>query len=265
MFRDILSGSRVIFIGLVFFVLVVGGSFLYSWHVHRTTDAKLAETQHKVQPLVNKNETRTAANTTDTSKVDFEQAETSPEIDDSQMPDNMGASPIDETSEMLDMADAFLPDDFVSEETPTEEVPVSPFGFGPYPEVPADLPETIHIPWNWSQEMRHKFQDHLRDFELMTRVLIKLWNEGDHGFTGGEMQNGIVYPKYPDTVYVRYTADFEEVEDGFIESSSVDISAGHGVSDQDIEMIRKGETPPGIRVLDMDVDGINAYSFLNLK
>ena len=60
MFRDILSGSRAIFIGLVFFVLVVGGSLLYSWHVHRTTDAEVAETQRKTQALENKDETRTA-------------------------------------------------------------------------------------------------------------------------------------------------------------------------------------------------------------
>ena len=45
MFRDILSGSRAILVGLVFFLLVVGGSLLYSWHVHRTTDTELAETQ----------------------------------------------------------------------------------------------------------------------------------------------------------------------------------------------------------------------------
>ena len=51
MFRDMFSGSRAIFIGVVFFVLVVGGSLLYSWHVHRTTDAELAETRRKVQPL----------------------------------------------------------------------------------------------------------------------------------------------------------------------------------------------------------------------
>ena len=41
MFGDLLS-SRMIQAGLVFFVVVVGGSLLYSWHVHRTTEAELA-------------------------------------------------------------------------------------------------------------------------------------------------------------------------------------------------------------------------------
>ena len=42
MFRDMLSGSRALLVGLIFFVLVVGGSLLYSWHVHRTTETELA-------------------------------------------------------------------------------------------------------------------------------------------------------------------------------------------------------------------------------
>ena len=41
MFRDLLS-SRLIQGGIVFFVLVVGGSLLYSWHVRRATGRNLA-------------------------------------------------------------------------------------------------------------------------------------------------------------------------------------------------------------------------------
>ena len=59
MFRDILSGSRAIFLGLVFFVLVVGRSLLYSWHVHRTTEAESLRTD-VVSERENRNETRTA-------------------------------------------------------------------------------------------------------------------------------------------------------------------------------------------------------------
>ena len=60
MFRDLLS-SRLVQVGLVFFVLIVGGSLLYSWHVHYTTDAELARTDQQVQALENKNEARTAS------------------------------------------------------------------------------------------------------------------------------------------------------------------------------------------------------------
>ena len=41
MFRDLLS-SRLIQVGLVFFVVVVGGSLLYSWQTDRTTEAEFA-------------------------------------------------------------------------------------------------------------------------------------------------------------------------------------------------------------------------------
>ena len=134
MFRDILSGSRAIIAGLAFFVLCVGGSLLYSWHVHRTTDAELAETRRKVQPLKNDTAARTAQDTVDTSTVDFEQAETDPETDDAQaMSDDTGAAPNDDAAP-IDLSEVFLPDDFASEEEIAEDVPVSPYGFGPYPD-----------------------------------------------------------------------------------------------------------------------------------
>ena len=63
------------------------------------------------------------------------------------MADDTDVAPIDETSEMLDMADAFLFDGFVSKEASIEDVPVSPYGFGPYPEVPADYPEHLTPIW----------------------------------------------------------------------------------------------------------------------
>ncbi len=98
-------------------------------------DAEVAKTQRKAQPLENKNEAHTAVDTVDTRTVDFEQAATLLGTDDSQASNDTETLPLDETSEGLDMTDAFLPDDFVSEEE-TAEVPISPFGFGPYPEVP---------------------------------------------------------------------------------------------------------------------------------
>lgn len=219
MFRDMLSGSRAIQAGLVFFVLVVAGSSLYSWHVHRTTDAELAQSNALLQQHANKNEPHTATDTVDTSTVDFEQTEMPLETDDLQMSDDTDMSPIDETSEVLDLADAFLPDNFVSEEAPAEDIPVSPFGFGPYPEVPADYP--LSIPWHWSEEFIANlektiekslqvrgvsFTEHLKTNELMARVGIKLWNEGQYfdGMTSSD-QTGLIYPNDPDVLYVEWS------------------------------------------------------------
>lgn len=257
MFRDILSSSRVIFIGLVFFVLVVGGSLLYSWHVHRTTDAEVAETQRKVQPLKNDKEARTAAGTVDTSTVDFEHVETDPETDDSQIPDDKGVSPIDETSEMLDMADAFLPNDFVSEEAPAE-VPVSPFGFGPYPEVPVDFFKTPI----WQLDLPDVPEDVAKNLELIDRVLIKLWQQGDRDIVGGFLQNGKVYPNYPDTVYVEKSVEESDDKLGKTTYSQITGPPGTGIYHQDI---REGNTPAHLTLIPMDNDqGIDPYSFLDL-
>ena len=80
----------------------------------------------------------------------------------------------------------------------------SPFGYGPYPEVPTDYPwQPI---WTLSDELRAHYsqahQDGERGIELMQRVGIKLWQMG-HTFTGiAYSSNGRIYPNFPDTVYV---------------------------------------------------------------
>ena len=238
MLRDLLS-VRVVLAALVFFVLVVGGSLLYSWHVHRTTDAEPAKSAVRLQQHENKNEPRTAANTVDTSTVDFEQTETLSENDEAQMSDDTGVSPIDETSEMLDMGDAFLPDDFVSEEAQvSEDVPVSPHGFGAYPEVPADFPKDV----NWSD-----YEEDLPIYELMTRVQIKLWKQG-HRAMGISEEHGMMYPVIRGRVYVRWSPSGKEILE----------VTGHpaDMSDAVVNQIESGIIPAGLTVLDYDTAGI---------
>ena len=258
MFRDILLGSRAIFIGLVFFIVVVGGSLLYSWHVHRTTDAELAETRRKVQPLKNDKAAHTAQDTVDTSAVDFEHAKTPLETGKTQMSEDTEALPIDETSEMLDMADAFLPDDFVSEEAPAEDVPVSPFGLGSYPEIPEDYPKHLIPPWA-GREIN--LSEYASANELLDRVLIKLWTQGDKGFTGGSTADGKVYPHYPNTVYVRY----KEIPllDGTVHRAITKVKGGPEIAPY-ADQILAGTPPAHIRLIDLDISGVDPYTFLNI-
>ncbi len=250
MFRYLLS-SKAIFAGLIFFFAVVGGSLFYSWHVQRTTGAGLA------QPLKNDKETHTPADTVETSTVDHEHAETPRETDNTQVvvPDT-AALPSDD-GVPVDPSDVFLSDDFVSEEEePTEDVPVSPYGFGPYPEVPNGFP---FIPtWLWPEASRQKVEG-LMDHELRFRVMIKLWNEGDTRFTGTSINpdTSMVHPSYPNTVYLRYR------EDG-MGGKTVLVKSGPGVSEEDVAQIIDGNTPPGIRILDYDTDGIDPYTYLDL-
>ena len=244
MFRDLLS-SRLIQVGLVFFVVVVGGSLLYSWHVHRTTVAEFARTD--VVP----HQTRSEQDTVDTSTVDFEQAETPLEADDSQMSDDTDVAPIDETSEMLNMADAFLPDDFVSEEEPATDMPVSPFGFGPFPEVPVDYPDQ----GTWSEERLQTMQP---DHELLSRVRIKLWNQGIH--TVGAVYDSeyrLIYPILDDVVYYKETYGANDsVTRRALTSSATDDKYGYD--------LLEGIIDPHLTVYYFPDGGIDPYDFLDL-
>jgi len=182
MLRDLLS-SKAVLAGLVFFVIVVGGSLLYNWHVQRTIKPELAR-----------------------------------------------ADPVD--------------------------VPVSPYGFGPYPKVPSDFPFTPT--WLWPEASLQNV-DGLKYHELRFRVLIKLWNEGDTQFTGASINpdTSKVYPSYPNTVYLRYTGDG-------MGGKTVLVKRGPGVSKEDEAQIIDGNAPPGIQILDYDTNGIDPYTYLDL-
>ena len=260
MFRGLLS-SRLIQVGLVFFVVVVSGSLLYSWQTRRATVAEFTRTD--VVP----HETRSEQDTVDTSTVDFEQTGTLLEVDDSQMADDSDVSPIDKPSEVLDTADAFSPEKITSDEALAEDLPVSPFGFGPYPGVPAGFPEKLTPSWLWPTWKQESYGSDLRDFELMSRVLIKLWNQGKQNFNGVSKSDktGLIYPSYPNTIYVTY--DVIETPDGkpYQYVSHIKSGLGRRLTHQEQNQLDKGITPAGVRVLNMATDGINPYTFLNLQ
>ena len=254
MFRHILS-SRGIIVGVVFFVVSIGGTLFYSWHVRRNSAAEMARTNQFLRQLGNKKETRPVQDAgvpVDTEAL----GELDPPIKTGDMPT------VSEETEPLpsfdDLADAFLPDDMVStEEEPAEDVPVSPFGFGPYPEVPEGYSKLMTPTW-----IKYNGQQS-RDFELMDRVLIKLWNQGDHDVGGAFMEDGLVYPTYPNTAYVTY--DYVDMLDGtfrrFIRSASGPLGT--------TPILPPGGGPPvlpeGVEAMDMDNAGINPYEFLDLK
>lgn len=197
MLRGLLS-NRAILAGLIFFILVVGGSLLYNWQVQHTTEAEFARTDAILQPLKNKGEMYTAEDTSDTSTVNFEHLETPLEVsDDAQISDDTDAVPMDDTDDMA-LVDVFLPDETMEEEN-TE---------GNFPEVPSDFPENLTPVW---LDFPHYQKGDMYDHEMIYRVLIKLWNQGERGFVNGVFRdsNSKVYPLYPDVLYVRW--DEEEI------------------------------------------------------
>ena len=132
-----------------------------------------------------------------------------------------------------------------TQNTETADVPVSPFGFGPYPKVPEDYPTDV----SWSS-------DDLPIYELMTRVRIKLWEEGQR--TNGIVEeNGLLYPIIRGTVYIKWSDNGKDIIR--IIGHPKDLS--DDVVDQ---MYESGTIPTDFTVIDYDNAGIDPYKFLNL-
>ncbi len=242
MFRDLLS-SRLIQAGLVFFVLVVGGSLLFSWHVDRVTDREMARHDHFLKGREKQNESHPAPVVPVPSESENPGLVNTPnETWDTHKPDETEALP----NAVVDRADMFVPDDFVSaEEAPAADVPVSPHGFGPYPEVPEELPlmESRTV-FSWTGK-------NVED-ELVMRVMIKAWNEGERGFYGAYMVDGKVLLHVPNTAYFRYREKTND--DGSVVQIRVIASHPH------IEL----RAMPGARVVHFDDAAIDPYEYLDL-
>ncbi len=263
MFRSLLS-SRLIQAGLAFFVLVVGGSLLYSWHDKRTTEKELAPHDRFLQGLEKPNERTPAETVTVPSESEAPGGVNTPD-------ETTPAETIADT-EPLDLTDAFESDDFMSaeeaaEEAPEADVPVSPYGFGPYPEIPADYPGTSPM-WERDLDALGFTEAQKRGSELLSRVLIKLWVEQGIGSRLGgavEHDTGLVYPYHPNTIYVKRTVhrNPDGTEKGIFARI---VSPGNMlITGEEMERFRlTGETPPSVQVLQLDTDGIDAYEFLNL-
>ena len=139
----------------------------------------------------------------------------------------------------------------------------SPYGFGPYPEVPLDYIERHGQPVWYRQDAKNLPDPTLRELELINRVKIQTWIEGDRNFTSGVYENGKVYLNYPNTFYVTYKNI--TFPDGtrlrYISSA---------LSGQELpltpEQIFAGEKPKGVNLIDIEAQeaGIEPFSFLGL-
>lgn len=139
----------------------------------------------------------------------------------------------------------------------SQDTPVSPHGFGTFPDVPQGFPANIRIPWQW-QEIPYSAPK-----ELAVRVLIKLWEQGDTHFTGVQYTDDYqVYPHYPNTAYVRYR--IRTSEDGTPVKAISSITGGPDLPDVTSEMMASGVVP-GVKLISEEQGGIDALQFLNLE
>lgn len=138
----------------------------------------------------------------------------------------------------------------ISEKTEAVDVPVSPYGFGPYPDLPPGYPEDF-------------WEDLSKEHELIARVRIKL------NVDGASMQeNGLVYPNFRDRIYVEWIGDGEERYIsrimGHPETTQV-IRNFHDSDGYPLPRLTEKDIPPGIKVFTLPDGGIDPYEFLNLK
>ena len=138
-----------------------------------------------------------------------------------------------------------------------ESEKISPHGFGPYPEVPEDYfrrPSWLR----YSNYVGRPGQE-ATAFEIMDRVLIKLWNQGHKNITGASFSGGMVYPNYANTAYVRYKETI--LHDGTLYRYVTKVKGGPDIAPF-IKQIKKGNTPAHIKLLDYESAGINPFTFL---
>ena len=232
--------------GLVFFVLVVGGSLLYSWHVHHTTENDLGPTPQPVVSIENRSPS------TNTAPVDFQTegvANTPEENTDTPMSDETEADTIDET-ELIDMADAFLPDDVVSADA-LDPSKMSRFGLGPYPEIPKE--------WNFIPDYWEFMVDSIED-ELLSRVTIKMKKEGTRSKYGsvGVSPTGQVIALERGSVLVEYEID-ENGEKSIWRTLAHPDDLSQGI------YTRFSEIPSHLKIVTPDEIAFDAYEYLGLS
>ena len=141
-----------------------------------------------------------------------------------------------------------------------EDVPVSPFGLGTYPEVPSDY---FGIPiWMQDQEhISHLPDSTQREIELIDRVLVKLWQQDDRSIVGGSTYRGKIYPHYENTAYIRWSESV--ADDATIHPYISRIKGAYNAPTA--EEIEAGDIPPGFKLVDLEDAGIDPYIFLDLQ
>ena len=142
---------------------------------------------------------------------------------------------------------------------------VSPFGFGPYPEVPADYPDDpVWIEDSDYPEGDENFgKDFMRSMELIDRVLIKLWKQGHPTTSASIGSDDMVLPCYPNTVYVTW--GYTEEPDGSTSRYPAEITSGYDVPLSVHDAISEGTIPFGIKILSHDGSRIDPFTFLDLN
>ena len=143
-----------------------------------------------------------------------------------------------------------------------------------YPEVPDGFPSNLKPVWLKDYFHERDFSEHV----TLYRVLIELWNRGDHNIINGAFDSsGRVYPIYPDVVYLEWNSyvreglNGESIEVPYVSrrmgaASTVDSllnSDGKIFTEEEIISGAYRTKYPGIKFVDFDDAGYDPATILN--
>lgn len=154
-----------------------------------------------------------------------------------------------------------------------ESKPMSPFGFGSYPEVPEGM---LHIGENPYEPIwaNHRWPNirMAKTHELISRVEIKLWQNGERNWVGIGGDENKIYVNYPNTVYVTWK-DSEDDKGNpirIITTLSGDPDACLRINSNTTARLGRygtpieADIPSDVEVILHSESGIDPYKFLNL-
>ena len=255
--RTLLSGEtiRIIIGAVLLFVLIAGGS-LFWYHREEGKLREQEEETHRIVRLAEERKTaRVISTTVTTVQTENAQEETAENFvhsgDVSEALSEVTDTRFSEETDTSDMPAVSTLEETSNDETTTEKL-VSPFGFGPYPEIPVGFP--YPNPWD-SEGLTHRQAE---ISELLSRIHIKLWNQGKRP-DGLSFEDGLVYATYPNTIYVEW--DYVEIEDGTVERYPRYITAGT-LSEVDDALLDEGIIPTGLTVIEHSEAGIEPYTLV---
>lgn len=248
MLRNMLS-SKLVRAGLIGCILLIAGSLLY----HRHVVGPIRKKEERTQQFLREFEAKIAAaekTDADTAKQPATPIATYPIPE--TVPEAVAEAPKPLlTEKAAPVATAAAPKTPVPEKE-IVDIPVSPYGFGPYPELPDEIsPALLPAP--------------SAKYELLLRVRIKLLSQGINA-EGTVMKDGLVYPIIKGILYVKWG---EFSPDGY---RYIKNSTGHlddGLRLRTIRWEKRGnltevDMPPDITLISYEEGGINPYEFLGL-
>ena len=241
---------------VVFCVLIIAGFYFGSRYLYRDLPGERPE---DIKAFLQSLENAMSQNTSET--ADSHEWKSQPVVSDGETSEN--------SSEILseDNTNAELPG--FLEDSDTADTIDEPTATSDFPEVPEGFPASL-IPV-WVQFPNYQKGD-MYDHEMMYRVLIKLWNQGDNNFVNVvyDYNYNKVYPLYDDVLYVEWEEKVIDSPDGPIELKYPGIYTGTGTQTGGDALFTPQELVtgsyltkyPSLKFIELATAGYNPQTFL---